>query len=569
MRRKPLFLVLAAAAALAIVVLPQGADRALAHPLGNFTINRYSGIELSGRQLTLYYVIDMAEIPAFSEFDLVDQNGDGQTDAGEEQAYLAAALERYRQGISATASGQPLVLKAVSSAVSFAPGQAGLRILRVDAVYQADLPEGATLLELEYRDANFEGRPGWQEVVVYAGAGAQVLSTDVPTESISDELRSYPEGSLQSPLAQNTATVSFKADPTVDGATTIRLEKLESGPRQLAGAGFTRLITAERLSATVVVFSLLAAMGFGALHAFGPGHGKTIVAAYLVGSRGTARHALFLGLTVTLTHTAMVFAVGGVTLWASQYVVPEQLYPWLTLASGLTVVALGVLLFVTRLRRTFAAHWLRTKLGLHHHHQDDGHRPSDFGAASRRPSGARLAGYAAGSSTGAPALNARPATLVLRQRGRHDHGHSAGAGHDADEMAHVHAHLPPGADGSPVTLRRLLALGISGGLLPCPSALVVLLGAISLHRAGFGMLLIVAFSIGLAGVLTGIGIALVYSRKFGARFNVDGGRRLPLLGRPRVRWALTQVVPVGSALAVAVAGAILTAGALSDPLLRV
>jgi ABC-type nickel/cobalt efflux system permease component RcnA len=507
---------LALLAALAIPLLPQAAGRALAHPLGNFTINRFSGIELTGSQLTVHYVVDMAEIPTFNEFALVDSDGDGEVSANEERTYLAQATDGYAQQISATVAGEPLDLATVSSALTVGPGQAGLRTLRVDAVFQAALPVGTTRSDLEYRDGNFEGRPGWQEVIVYAGGGAEVISADVPSTSLSDALRAYPEDALQSPPSQATAIVSFEATPGSGGVSSVTLSAPDSAPRPLAGAAFARLITADRLSAAVVAFSLLAAMGFGAMHALGPGHGKTVVAAYLVGSRGTARHAVFLGATVTLTHTISVFALGGVTLWASQYVVPERLYPWLTLISGLTVVGLGLLLFVTRLRRTSALHWLQTRLGIHHHH------------------------------------------------------HPAGAGHGHNEAEHVHSHLPPGADGSRVTWRSLLALGVSGGLLPCPSALVVLLGAISLHRAGFGMLLIVAFSLGLAGVLTGIGLALVWSRRLAARFGSGGVvDRVPVLGRPLVRRLVTQAVPVASALGVAVAGTILTLGALGDPTLAI
>ena len=108
--------------------------------------------------------------------------------------------------------------------------------------------------------------------------------------------------------------------------------------------------------------------------------------------------------------------------------------------------------------------------------------------------------------------------------------------------------MPPGADGRPVSWRSLLALGISGGLLPCPSALVVLLSAIALHRVAFGMLLIVAFSLGLAGVLTGIGLLLVYARRLFERVPTDG--------------RLLRALPVASAMFVTAAGFAIAYGAL-------
>src|SRR5262249_27067357 len=230
-----------------------------------------------------------------------------------------------------------------------------------------------------------------------------------------------------------------------------------------------------------------------ACHALTPGHGKTIVGAYLVGSRGTVRHAVFLGLVVTITHTLGVYLLGLGTLAASAWVVPERLYPWTSVLSGLLVVLVGASLVTARLA---AAH------GHQHHHHDHSHEHGPNHS--------------------------------------HDHApdHSHGPGHDHHHHGHPHSPLPP-AD-APVTLRSLLALGVSGGLLPCPSALVVMLGAIALHRIAFGLALIVAFSVGLAGVLTGIGVALVYARGLSGT--------LPLGGRAG------RYVPVASALVISLAG---------------
>ncbi|MBA3534244.1 MAG: sulfite exporter TauE/SafE family protein, partial [Ardenticatenales bacterium] len=207
----------------------------------------------------------------------------------------------------------------------------------------------------------------------------------------------------------------------------------------------------------------------------------------LVGSRGTVGHALFLGLTTTITHTAGVFALGLMTLFLSQYILPEQLYPWLSVLSGLLVVGIGVSLFSQRLRRFLAA---RTNSAEHDHHD-------------------------------------------------HDHGHD----HD---HSHSHSHMPPAT----VTWRSLLALGISGGLLPCPSALVLLLSAMALGRVGLGLVLIIAFSLGLASVLTGIGVLLVHAQRL--------FERIPVSGR------LFQALPVGSALLITLAGLGITVQALAQ-----
>ncbi|MGH7888345.1 MAG: nickel/cobalt transporter, partial [Candidatus Binatia bacterium] len=192
-------------------------------------------------------------------------------------------------------------------------------------------------------------------------------------------------------------------------------------------------------------------------------------AAYLVGSRGTMKHALLLGLIVTAAHTAGVYLLGAITLYASNYIVPERLYPWLALSSGLMIMTLGLVLFVRRYRaKESRPHHLHGH--THHHHG-------------------------------------------------HDHHHHGGHSHHHHELT------------QDVSLKQLLALGISGGIIPCPAALVVLLSAVSLQRIGFGLLLIVAFSIGLAAVLIAIGLLMVYARQFISRFHAEGpltNRWLPL-----------------------------------------
>jgi ABC-type nickel/cobalt efflux system permease component RcnA len=260
----------------------------------------------------------------------------------------------------------------------------------------------------------------------------------------------------------------------------------------------------------IVLIALAVAAGLGAFHALEPGHGKTVVAAYLVGSRGTAWHALLLGLTVTASHTAGVYLLGAVTLYASRYVVPERLYPWLGVISGLTVAGLGCVLF------------LRRYAGQAHPHA---HTHS------------------------------------------HAHGHSHQHAYDHEHPHHAHAsdgerdHAPDGhghhhhAPGEAVSLPALLALGVTGGIVPCPAALVVLLSAVSLQRVGFGLLLILAFSVGLAAVLIAIGLLMVYARRFMSRFQAEG----PLI----TRWLPLTSSAVITLLGVAIAmQALQTAGIL-------
>jgi ABC-type nickel/cobalt efflux system permease component RcnA len=373
--------------------------------------------------------------------------------------------------------------------------------LRLTVRFVAALPRPASAWKAEYRDQNYTERLGWQEIIVRPSPEVTLLESTAPTKDASQELRHYPQDLLTSPLLVSRA--SFRFEPKGNGGRPIAAAAVpgsSSHSGQPIGRSqdrFAELVTLPTLGLGAFLIALLAAFGWGALHAFTPGHGKTVVAAYLVGSRGTVQHALFLGLTTTITHTAGVFVFGLLTLFASHFILPEQLFPWLGVASGALVVTIGLSLFRTR--------WLGLIRPDHHHEHD------------------------------------------------HDHSHRhADERHHPDEHAHSHAHthshLPPGADGAPITLRNLLALGISGGLLPCPSALVVMLSAIAFQRIGFGLVLIVAFSLGLASVLTAIGILFVHAgRLFG---------RIPLGGR------LVQAVPVVSALFITAAGVLITCEAL-------
>jgi nickel/cobalt exporter len=217
-----------------------------------------------------------------------------------------------------------------------------------------------------------------------------------------------------------------------------------------------RLLHQGHLGTGMVLAGLAVAFVLGAVHALSPGHGKAIVAAYLVGSRSTARHAAILGLTVTFTHTVTVFLLGFATLFLSRFAMPEKIYPLLGTVSGLSIVWVGTMLFWRR----FKAAW----------------------------------------------------------KNRPHHRHSG----------------------------SLMALGVSGGLAPCPSALVMLLSAVALGRIGLGLVLLVAFSTGLAVVLMVIGIAAVWGQKW-----------LPEEGSGSFRY-----LPVASAALIVCVGMAMTAAAL-------
>jgi nickel/cobalt exporter len=422
---KRLVLLLAVAAAL---LAPAAAT---AHPLGNFTINRFSRVEVSGHRLYVLYVLDLAEIPTFQA---------GRIDAG-------AYARRIAANAHLTVSGRPVRLVPLGEALAHPPGAGGLRTTRLEVVLAGPKLDGSA--RLAYHDSNYADRIGWKEIVV----GAR-------TPSRSDELRAYPKDMLSSPLNVTSvaAEVAPGRGPEVPPA--LSRGKVLQAPDRIADSGFASLVGRSHLSLLVILASLAAALFWGAAHALSPGHGKTIVTAYLVGQRGTPRHAALLGLIVTITHTIGVFGLGLVTLALSQFIVPDRLYPWLNLLSGLLVVGIGA--------SVLRARWRHSKHhGHHHHHGEEG-----------------------------------------------------------------------------TSFRSLLAVGVSGGLLPCPSALVVLLAAISLHRVAFGLLLILAFSAGLALTITGIGLAAVLARSTFRRVSFEG--------------RLVRLLPAASALVILAAGLAMT-----------
>jgi len=378
-----------------------------------------------------------------------------------------------------------------------------------------------------------------------AAPGVKLLSSSVPETDRSARLSDYPTDLLNSPPQQLAAQMKFAvvlppgrvdnfsaertlervqaAKPVVKPAITEtaqvrptvvpalaqdwairRTVELRPNSQATPRSSFTEIMARKDLGLGVILAALAIAVGLGAFHALEPGHGKTLVAAYLVGSRGTFKHAFLLGVIVTASHTAGVYLLGAITLYASKYIVPERLYPWLAGISGVMIALLGLILLVRRYRS-------RDELLGHSHQHHGAHDHSARG---------------------------------------HDHHH----GHD-----HTHAHYHHHGSheqhdhevNQAVSLKQLLALGISGGIVPCPAALVVLLSAVAMQRISFGLLLIVAFSIGLAAVLIAIGMLMVYARQFMARFQSEG------------QWT-TRWLPITSSAFILLAGIVLTWQALQS-----
>lgn len=462
-------------ALLVFVAIALSGAEAEAHPLGNFTVNHLTQVAVTADGVQLRYILDVAEIPTFQARNLS----------------RAQVLERARQEVArrlvVTVDGRRVALRDAGTALlSFPRGQGGLNTTRIELPLRAPAT-GARVVGL--RDATYPDRIGYTALVARPGAGTAVRSS-VSSEDPTRGLRTYPPSAVQRPLDQRTATLTVR-----DGDATLVAPRFTGGDtvtiQSGAGDGFAGVFEDAAAGKTALLALLLAALGWGALHALSPGHGKAMVAAYLVGARGTSRHAVVLGAVVTMTHTIGVFALGLVTLLLAQYILPEDLFPWLTLVSGLLVVAIGLAVLRSRVahHRAQRAHRHAHEHGLPHGHAHDEH---------------------------------------------HDHDH------DHDHGPHGHRHDVPDT----ITWKGLIGMGASAGLIPCPSALVVLLGAVAQHQVALGLLLIVAFSVGLAATLTALGLLVVHARRVTTRLNV-----------PR---RLVTALPAASALVIVGLGCVLT-----------
>lgn len=469
---------------------------ASAHPLGNFSVNQFSRIEIDKNQVRLRCVLDMAEIPAFQESQQIDADKNGSLSNDELNAYLEKITPQYLAGLKLTIDNQPIQLQTETKKISLPTGSGNLATLRIEWDFVAAISENNETHKLQFENTNYKERVGWNEIVVQREAAVKVFNSNAFGNSVTDELKTYPENMLAAPLSERSAELSFTDGAIPEGAKELQ-NRNGSMSASVQKDKLAELIAIPEITPAIAAFGLLIAFGLGAMHAMSPGHGKTVVGAYLVGSRGTPKHAAFLGLTVTITHTLGVFALGIITLFASHLILPERLMPFLSFVSGLIVCFMGLSLFKERLLTAFG---YKSQHSHEHHHEHDNHD----------------------------------------QNSEFVHTHDG----------NTHSHLPPGTDGNKVTWRNLLALGVSGGLLPCPSALVLMLSAISLNRVGYGLLLTLTFSFGLAATLMCVGLMFLYLGKLLDR---------PSIGSNRI----VKTLPVFSAFVIACVGALICYNSLS------
>jgi ABC-type nickel/cobalt efflux system permease component RcnA len=604
--------------------------------MGNFSISHYTGITVGEGSVELRYLIDMAEIPTFQAIqDMAIVAEPGHPSLG---PFLAQQAKALAAGLTLTVNDRRLSLQSDSSTILFTPGAGGLPTMKLGFVYRASLTgvSAPGLHRLAYRDENFPDRAGWKEIIATAAPGLVLVGSSAPERDRSRQLSDYPTDLLNSPPQTLSASLAFESAAPLraaraPGATgksaspaasrqaeftarapaagpALSLNRMDRGPATAADARlpvadarplvlepnrqptprdrFTALLGSGDVNAGMIVFAALIAAALGGFHALEPGHGKTVVAAYLVGTRGTARHAMLLGLVVTLSHTAGVYLLGGVTLYASRYVVPERLYPWLGAISGLTIAGLGLALLLRRAAGHDGAHGhdhLHATGDEHDHsHVDgDGQRHDHVHATGDEHDHSHVDGDGQRHDHVHATGDEHDHSHVDGDGPGHAHEHDHGPGHSHGHVHHDHHRGPaPGfehpcrvrehehsqgfirhhhhAPAGTVSVRELLALGVTGGIVPCPAALVVLLSALALHRVGFGLFLIVAFSVGLAAVLIAIGLLVVYARRLMARVHGEG--RLVTRWLPLTSSAVITVLGVAIAMQALASAGILTPG---------
>ncbi|OEJ49898.1 sulfite exporter TauE/SafE family protein [Streptomyces agglomeratus] len=584
----------------ALAVLPAGA--AQAHPLGNFTVSQYDGLVVAPGKLAVDHVEDLAEIPAARERGRIDADGDDDLGSAELSAWARTRCEAAARDARLTvkgkgkgsvtgggpAGGGTVPVSAGSAKAQVQPGQAGLKTLRVTCALTAPLPrEGG--VRLAYRPASVTTTAGWREITA-RGDRMTLSASDVPGKSLSRRLTAYPGDVLSTPPEVRSAALTVRAGgPALvsggdDGGGSPAAGVLPRGADRWAQA-LTGLVARHELTAGFAALALGMSLFLGAMHALAPGHGKTMMAAAAAaGGRSSVRDMVGLGLSVTMTHTLGVFALGAL-ITAGSAAAPTVV-SWLGIASGALVAVAGALLLRRAWRQRHRPHTHGHSHGhghTHVHTQGHGH-PHGQGPAHSHDADAvpvhaeeRTLVSVASSTSAVPGLAADvqpPAKPSHKHEHKHEHGHEHGHGHgheqeqehdrgsaDVDEPvpvaspghshphhshphphSHTHSHLPP-APG----LRGVVLLGFAGGLVPSPSAVVVLVGAAALGQAWFGFLLVLAYGAGLALTLTGAGFAAVRLRETTAR---------RLTRRPRGRFLVRaqRAAPLGTAAVVFVLG---------------
>ena len=509
-----------------------------AHPLGNFTINHYAGVRIEPDRILLDIVIDQAEIPTFQARLDFDTDGDGEVSDGETDAGRATACEGIRPALTLTVDDAPQTLALTEAGLRFPPGVGGLSTMRMVCGFSARLDQPlAAGSKINFADTSFVDRLGWREIVVQ-GSGVTVAAVEgkLRTTTPSDRLMVYPTNLLTQALADGSVTImatpggatlaafdipdasplSGSGDATTSSAspplaggpaaiTGMAMAPTSAGavPGGVSGGDLPSIFRTANMTPMILLVSVLTAAGLGAGHALTPGHGKTLMAAYLVGTRGTPLHAAGLGLSVALSHTLGILVLAALVVGAQGILPPDVVVKTTPIIAAISIVAIGGWMLFGEARRRWR---VRTAPAVHDH-AEHGHDHAE-------------------------------------------HSHEAAASGEHSHGGVRHSHLLPA--GSTISWRSLFFLGLAGGLIPSTSALLILLGSIAAGRPAFGFVLVVAFGLGMAMVMGGIGLALVLARGRLDRVDAASG-----LGR------ISSYVPVAAAVLVFSLGIYLTVQAVA------
>ena len=512
-----------------LLSLVVGAAIMSAHPMGNFSVSHYTRLEPSSKGVEVTYVLDLAEVPTYTL--LRDWKLDSKSPQTDLEAKALEQAREWAKGLEFQAAGKPVQPRFVGAEIKLSDGAGGLSVARILSIFEIENARSPFLFE----DHNFPERAGWKEIVIRAGNGVSIVKASQGDEERSKVLTEYPADPTSAPPQDLRASVEWNAGSPVISQQAPRVIAPIEQPKPVEPASATpppsstpgspqppgtvvkgdylsRLVSMKQIPLTWLLAGLVVAFGFGAAHALTPGHGKTIVAAYLVGSRGTLKHAAFLGAMVTFTHTISVFLLGLGVLFLSNIVKPEKITPVLGAISGLSIVVVGASLFYKRLKRLHAESG--HSHDHNHHHNDHGHSHDHEHTHAHVHDHSHSHAHAHVGAHEHPHAHSHP---HAHHHHGHDHDHHHDHDHDHDHHHHDHDHGPHGHSHVPegdITLGSLIALGASGGLVPCPSALVLLLASISFGHVGAGLILLVAFSLGLAGVLMAIGMMVLYAKSW-------------------------------------------------------
>ena len=559
-----------------------------AHPLGNATVSHYDGLTLSLDHIDNFAVEDTAEIPTVGRESSIDTDGNKTLSDAERAAYATAQCASLADGVHLSVGGRAATWSIVSSDYAQRPGAAGLAIGRLECRLSTavDLKTATTVSV----DDSWDGAGvGWHEITA-VGNGISLTNSPVPASSVSETLLKYPNDMLSSPLDVRMATL--QVSPGGGGSTyqTAKPGSQANWAVRKVSELTTQLndLVKGRLDIGVGALAVLLSVLLGAGHAMLPGHGKTIMAAYLVGKRGRLRDVVTVGATVTITHTAGVLILGTLISLSATFA-PTAVEQSLGVISGAIVVMVGIGLLVSASRRrAIAGSTVDASIAVVEQ-MDPTFVVAGHATQALAVGGESRTSVATITSSSRSHVDAsQEHTAHNHDHAAHDHDHAAHdhaahdhAAHDHAAHAHaahahaVHAHGESGAAQSEThahgwfsgghshgpgsdhshdpsegfSRRGLIGLGAAGGLVPSPSALLVLLATIALGRTAFGVLLVLAYGLGMAGALTLAGLLLVKFRNHIASYGAGRFRRLGRIAAVLPILTATLVIIVGLGLA--------------------